>query len=152
MLVDNGDRLGQVHEDRLQATLDAAHLRIQTRIVDRQRRTPRELADELQILLAIGRAVAQAQDRKRSERALAREQRRDHRRAVTVLDHELGVLGALREGAQQRARHLGQQHRLSTAQNLGDGMSSVGVERVLDAQLFELPGKLRLARMRPPPL
>lgn len=46
VLVDDGDRLRQVHEDRLEALLHLAHLRIQARVVDRQGRPPRELADE----------------------------------------------------------------------------------------------------------
>ena len=50
----------------------------------------------------VGLAVAEAQDRERAERASAREQGRDHRRVVALVDHEARVLGALGERAHQR--------------------------------------------------
>ena len=59
-----------------------------------------------------------------------------------MADHELGVLGALRERAQQGTRQLGQQHRLSAAHDGGDRVLAVGVDREAFAQLLEIAGQL----------
>ena len=53
-VVHDGDRLGQVPQHRLQALLDALGLGEQLRVVDRERGSSGELADEQQILLVVG--------------------------------------------------------------------------------------------------
>ncbi len=146
VLVHHGDRLGKVDEHRLQTLLDLANLGVQAGVVDRQRRSSRQLADKLEILARIGLAIAQPQHREGAERAPAREQRGDHRGVVVVLDHEPGVLRALCERAQQGARHRRQERGLATADDARDRMSTPGVELESRAQIFQLACRPRVGR------
>jgi hypothetical protein len=95
--VGHGDRLGEVDQNRLHAFLETTQVRIEAGVVDRQRSPPGELADEIEILLGVARLITQAQNRECPERAPAREQRRDDRRAISVVKHEALVLGPLGE-------------------------------------------------------
>ena len=67
------DRLGDVDEDRLEPLLDPAHLGIEAGVVDRQRRAPCELGDDLEIIGTVGPAAPEPQNRERAERSAARE-------------------------------------------------------------------------------
>lgn len=69
-----------------------------------------------------------------------------HGGAVTVIDHEPGVLGALGDRGQQHVRHLLQQHRLAAAQDPGHRMLPGRVERIARSQDLELPGDLLVRR------
>jgi hypothetical protein len=134
------DRLGEAHEDGSQPLLDATHLRVQARVVDRQRRAARELVDDREVALLVGGVVAQAQHRQRSQGALPGCQGRHHGGVIAVLDHEPRMACSGGVGAQLVALHLRQQHRAPAADHLRHGVGALGVQPAALAQRAQVLG------------
>ena len=113
----------------------------QHRVVDRQRRSARQVFRELDVRVVVAAVRRGRDERDRAENAATGAQRDDHRRAKSELAHVPQVLLVPRSRGEHLVRHLGVELGVAGADHVRDSGLRARVDRVA---LAELAGKLDL--------
>ena len=137
------DRLCDAGEDGFEPALRLPQIRVQKRVVERERGAPRDLDDQVEVVLVVGDAFAETQHRQGPEDASPSDERGDDDRSVVVGRHERCVLVASREGYERSGRNVREELRPPAAQHPCHRMLARRIERVARADRLE---RLRHAR------
>lgn len=109
---------------------------IKLRIVDRDRRAPREVLRHFEVRLVVAAAALRRNECDRSENSVASDERNAHRRLQPELFENLRKFGHLgRRRLEQLVGNLGEELRPARADDVGDAVRSIRIGRIPLPQL-----------------